>query len=570
MQPTEPARPRARWWCALAVLLLAWNGLLALYASPFVMLQGHDGTQYHLLVRNRLHGHHEVGDEGHTVRQEGQHPIWRPGLVWIEEGLARLFGSVRSGAAAASALGATLLELALLALARVCFGRATLLVVLACLMLPLTASAHFLRMAVGQGPEPWAAAALVAGLAVLAVALRRRSWALGLAAGALAGTCEWFRAGSYLLFAVPCAVYALPALRRRDWAASAVPALALLGFGLLTAAAGRSVASPVDKTAVALLHRLQEREGPQLLREVPDGGSLTIYLGGLVLADGAGLTNCDSAVRQASTLRAGDVLRSRRGDIIALYADSLREVVTTGFRGLRLMTGPLVLAAFVLQALLSVLRRRGADLHVLALAAGAAAHYFGPVVLLRGNDPTHYLLVVLPLVLLPAAHFPVELWQQACSWLGSRPGLARLAVRVGRMSLAPALVGAVWVSAAFFAGALANVRDARHEADDEQRALDSLGLEGRRVACRSMAWFVDRDVQPLLLPYATVADLERYAARQRLDGLLLWQSRREPYFSLSPYGLLPDELFRALGRSEAFGAPRAAGNWRWYPVRPAR
>src|SRR5262245_60424152 len=91
-------------WCAAAMVLLAWNGYIAQYANPFDLLQGHDGAQFHLLVSNRLHGHFEVGDEGHTVRREGQHPIWRPGLVWIEEGLARLFGSVQAGAAAAAAL----------------------------------------------------------------------------------------------------------------------------------------------------------------------------------------------------------------------------------------------------------------------------------------------------------------------------------------------------------------------------------------------------------------------------------------------------------------------------------
>src|SRR6266403_5323339 len=101
----------------------AEDGIRALYvtgvqtwALPISFIMGHryDGTQYHLLVRNRLHGHYEIGDTAHTVREEGRHPIWRPGLVWIEEGLARLFGSVRSGAAAASALGTTLLELAML------------------------------------------------------------------------------------------------------------------------------------------------------------------------------------------------------------------------------------------------------------------------------------------------------------------------------------------------------------------------------------------------------------------------------------------------------------------------
>ena len=89
MDPTKPARPSALLCGALTALLLAWNGSLAHYANPFVMTQHNDGTQDYLLVRNRFHGHHEVGDTSHTVREEGAHPIWRPGLVFMEEVLAR-------------------------------------------------------------------------------------------------------------------------------------------------------------------------------------------------------------------------------------------------------------------------------------------------------------------------------------------------------------------------------------------------------------------------------------------------------------------------------------------------
>src|SRR5207245_10160435 len=99
--------------CAVAVLLLAWNGVLSSFASPFVLLSRYDGVQYQLLARNRLHGHYERGDEAHTVHEEGRQPMWGPGLVWSEEGLARCLGSVCLGAAAASGLGATLLGLAL-------------------------------------------------------------------------------------------------------------------------------------------------------------------------------------------------------------------------------------------------------------------------------------------------------------------------------------------------------------------------------------------------------------------------------------------------------------------------
>ena len=85
-------------WPTVVLVLLAWNSVVATYSSPLVMLQHHDGSQYHLLVRNRLHGHDEVGDTSHTVQGEGRNPIWRPGLVWIEEGLARWLGSVSAAA----------------------------------------------------------------------------------------------------------------------------------------------------------------------------------------------------------------------------------------------------------------------------------------------------------------------------------------------------------------------------------------------------------------------------------------------------------------------------------------
>jgi len=66
------------------MLLLAWNGALSGLASPFVLQHRFDAVQYQLLARNRLHGHFEIGDEAHAVHAEGCHPLWRPGLVWVE------------------------------------------------------------------------------------------------------------------------------------------------------------------------------------------------------------------------------------------------------------------------------------------------------------------------------------------------------------------------------------------------------------------------------------------------------------------------------------------------------
>src|SRR5207244_1019088 len=85
MSNPESPRLRARTWALLTVALLVWNGWTALYANPFTLTMGYDGTFYQLLARNRLRGHDEVGDTAHTVGEEGRHPMWRPGLVWVEE-----------------------------------------------------------------------------------------------------------------------------------------------------------------------------------------------------------------------------------------------------------------------------------------------------------------------------------------------------------------------------------------------------------------------------------------------------------------------------------------------------
>src|SRR5207248_8158297 len=107
MEAAPPSHFRYGPWLAVALVLAVWNGLAASYASPFHLLHASDSTQYHLLVRNRLQGHYEVGDGAHTVRTEGLHPVWRPGLVWIEEALARPLGSVALSAAVAAAIGTT-------------------------------------------------------------------------------------------------------------------------------------------------------------------------------------------------------------------------------------------------------------------------------------------------------------------------------------------------------------------------------------------------------------------------------------------------------------------------------
>src|SRR5438105_2056712 len=260
--PTSPPlQIQPRTWMAIAAVLLTWNGTAAFFANPFVMIQPYDGTQYHLLVRNRLHGHYELGDTAHTVREEGRHPIWRPGLVWIEEGLARLFGSVRWSAAVASALGAALLELALLLLTLRCFGRAACALVLLALLMPLRSGELYLLLAVGQGPEAWAAALLTLGLWLLVEGLRYPSVLRRVAAGFLGGAAECFRTGNYLIFLVPCIVVGLAALARKDRRSFAI-CVKVAWFYLGTVGLTTMLTpSPVNKTAVNLWHRLVEHDG---------------------------------------------------------------------------------------------------------------------------------------------------------------------------------------------------------------------------------------------------------------------------------------------------------------------
>jgi len=562
----------------VTVFLLAWNGALAMYANPFLLLQQHDGTQYHLLVRNRLKGHYEVDDTAHTVRAEGQNPMWRPALVWIEEVLARWLGSVQASAAVASAIGATLLELGLLWLASVCFGSKVQAVVGLALLLPLAGTSYFMRMAVGQGPEAWAAATLVAGLAGLVLALRlpNRGWALALAlaAGALAGLAEWFRAGSYLVFLIPDVLYLLRGLWQRDRKLAGIPSIALASFMAMVFVSGLLVPSRVNKTVVALAHRLQEQVGVEYTVQIGSDGMARFYMAGLQLCPNLLETNCDHAVNEARDVSTLEYLSAHRDEVAGVYLDGLRGVLTTEvdgmpFSGMREMTGALVFFLFVAGILLSLPCRKETDFHALALSGGALAHYFGPVVLLRGGDLTHYVLVILPFLFVVAAYGAQQLvavtrlvFQRLCPRLvdDTRP----VAWPFLAMGLAPVLCQSV----IFYLGAMRCVTQSYEEAQEDRAAVAALGLEGCKVACRSMAWFEDSDIQTVLLPYATAPELVHYAQAHGLDGLLLWEKEdaRYTYFSITPYPTL-EQFHQALEQNNAFGPPRVSGNWHWYPLR---
>jgi hypothetical protein len=561
-------------WLTVAMFLLAWNGLTALYANPFTLTQWYDGVQYQLLARNRLAGHEEVGDTAHTVGREGRHPMWRPGLVWIEQALAAGLGSVRWAAAVASALGTTFLELALLRLAWRCFGVGTWLAVLLALVAPSSLGATFLGMAVGQGPEPWAAACIVVGLTGLTEALCRPSRGWAVAAGLAAGMAEMFRTGTLILFIVPCGIYGLAYLSRRDGARVRIAGAALAGLLLMAILAGWAVPSVVDKTVANLGHNLAENEGPFLSEDVPGVGWVNFSMGGYRLVPGTQEVVNDYLVRKAREMSAADYLERHAEVLVPLYLDRLAEVVEGQAGGLRWMVGELVLAFFVLQVVVALTGRDDKALATLALTAAALAYYLGPVVLLRGDQPTHYLLLALPLFVLVAARGAANaalLAGGAWTTLGRclrEPG--PLGGDGGKRKWLPALLLAplVVLCANFYLTVLFTLRDYQEQAGTEQTAVDALPLEGRTVACRNMSWFVDRDVRTILLPYATVAELEGYVQARGIDGILVWEHETQLFFWATPYGSL-QAFDQALRQSPVFDSPQVSGGWRWYAVRRA-
>jgi hypothetical protein len=546
---------------------LIWNGLAAIYACHFNLIQGYDGAQYQLLARNRLHGRTELGETTHTVRREGLHPMWRPGFVWLTEGFAQVTGSVCTAAAAASALGTTLLELTLLWLAWRCFGTWTCGVVFLCLVMPLTVSSHFIRLAVGQGPEPWATALVLVGLAAVREAQRNYSFGWAALGGLAAGTSEWFRTGNALLFVVPCGVFALAGLVQRGRRGFALPAAALMSFMVMAAAAGLVVPSRVNKTAANLWANLVEDEGLQVKVSRPGVGTDTLYLGGLKIPPGTAGTYYDYIVRRCHEVSTQDLFTDRAGDIATLYCRRLGDVASSGCAGLRMFTGEFLLVCFLLQTGFSLVRRRPEDVAVLAFAGGALAYYFGPIILLCGDEPTHYLLVMVPLVLLVAARGTVELGRLVDAGLERwRPALAghlRSSRKVLAMVTLPALL---CLSASFYQGALGTLADQQKKAANEEADLDGLNLEGKRVVCRNMCWFSDIDAEIVILPYATVPELEQYVRANRADGVLIWTHEKQLFFTQMPYKSF-HRLDRALRQSRVFGAPKVSGGWRWYPVR---
>src|SRR5262249_50978791 len=150
--------------------------------------------------------------------------------------------------------------------------------------------------------------------------------------------------------------------------------------------------------------------------------------------------------------------------------------------------------------------------HTLAFSLGALAYYLGPVVLIASNKPTHYLFLVLPFVLVVAAAGLASLVQLAWDGLGRwNPGLHTSTPRnrwaIHLLWVRPLVI----LNVISYRDLLPSLNDCKRQAAEEQAAVDALDLQGRKVACVNMSFFVDRDVHPVLLPYARVPELERYA-----------------------------------------------------------
>lgn len=558
--------PIPRWAWAFAVCaLLAWNTFLAQYAGPMSMTQPYDGAQYQLLARNRLAGHYETGDQAHTVRTEGRHPMWQPGLVWLTELVARVLGSVQHAAWLLSALGTTLMEVSLLWLSWRCFGRGAWTVLLAGLFLPFHWNAVFVGLAVGQGPEPWAAAFVLLGWALFLKSLGDRSALLALLSGIVFGGAEWFRTGNLLLFAAPWAVFTGFALVRRARSEVRYCVTTLVGFVGMNLLAGWLTASPVNKMVANLWANLIEHHGLQLVED-HESGPQVHYLAALALAPGTQETYYDYIVRVSGSSAGAQFWQQHRAEVFAMYLQRLGEVAASGGSGLRRLAGEWVLVFALLQIVLALVRRDTRTLITLAFLAGFLGHYLGPVTLLRGDKPTHYLFVALPILVLlgsGGAAASIDLVRNFLARNASAGSPSRMLVVAACLSVAPLVV----LGASFYNGAVETMREECETARRDFADLDTLNLEGKRIAARSMAWFVDRNVETFLSPYACVPELEQYVLHHGLDGFLFRAQEKHRFFNAMPYEAL-DEFETALGQSRVFGCPRTAGVWRWYPVAP--
>jgi hypothetical protein len=189
-------------------------------------------------------------------------------------------------------------------------------------------------------------------------------------------------------------------------------------------------------------------------------------------------------------------------------------------------------------------------------------------VLLRGSDPTHYILVVLPLFVLVAARGAEQLGKLVLA-IGQhiQPSLTQKAQLASGLFLALALIPAACLAFSFYRGALQTLEESYRESEADRAALKALDLEGHKVACRNMVWFVDADVQTIMLPYGSVRELAYYCRKARIDGLLIWEKKgkHQAFYYNFPYWT-EKQFDHAINQSKLFGTPRLSGRWHWYPV----
>lgn len=560
------ARPGA--WALLAGVLLLWNLSLGWMGGPWTILQRYDGPQYQLLARNRMMGHYEVGDKAHTVRLEGRHPMWRPGLVWLTQGFAHLTGSVRMAAGIVSGIAVTLLELAMLIVAYRFFGSLAAWVLLALMALPTDVGVWMIRMTLGQGPEPWSTAALLSGVVILVEAFRRGCWKLAVLSGVIAGLADWFRTGNLAIFPVPCLIYAAVALWRRESRKFAQAVVAGGVFLIMVMLGDQLTPSPVAKSRANLWGNLVETYGEKMvLSSSHNEDKGKIYIAGLQLAPGTNETYYDYIVRKVGEGE-GPVLTGGQGHVIReLYWERLQNAAFGRYMGLRGILGPVVLIAFLVGLILAAIRREPADLHTLALSSAALAFYFGPIVLLSGDEPTHYTLVVLPFFVLVAVRGMTQVLRlggEAAARLV--PVLTTRRATLRRAALLFGLPPLVCFCAVYQLGVFNYFHVDYRDTQQDDADLAALELDGKRIACRNMTWHVDRPVELFMLPYARVEQLEEYARVHQLDGILIWEDEPSVMFTITPYGITPDSFERAMQSSKLFGPARRSGTWAFYPV----
>src|SRR5262249_49639239 len=194
----------------------------------------------------------------------------------------------------------------------------------------------------------------------------------------------------------------------------------------------------VDKPLVNWWGNLAEQNGPQLIVAEPGLGPIRYYLGGLELAPGSAETVYDANVRKAQGVPGYAHLVGGVAEMASIYGRHLSEVFCGGALSVRCYLGEWLLLAFLAQIVMSVCtacsrsRACGADfpsaagpdaptderwLPILALAASALLFFLGPLVLLRGDQPTHYLNVALPMFVLVSASGVVQLTEAAAAAL---------------------------------------------------------------------------------------------------------------------------------------------------------